>query len=393
MDPHNGEILAMASWPTFNPNSYNDSKEDARRNRAVQDLYEPGSTFKLVTASAAFEERVVKPDEMIDVSAGIDQVPGPQADQRHAHYGMLSFTDVIVKSSNVGAIKIGLEARAASAWASTSAASASAGRSSPDFPGESPGIVWDSAKLNDSALASVSMGYQVGVTPLQMAAAVSAVANGGTLYEPHVVRAVIKGDVRTRGDAESRAARDSSRNRRDAHDHHGAVVQRRHRQARADGRAITVAGKTGTADKLVNGRYSPSQQNVSFVGFVPSRSPVLTMIVMIDSPRVGRRHRRRRSPRRSSSGSPMPALRQLGIAPTINPAPPVIVARRRSTSVTDHRAPGSIAGPSVGRRSAGAGDAADGGALPDLRGLGARDALRELARLGLTARIARRRAS
>ena len=245
-------------------------------------------------------------------------------------YGILSFADVIVKSSNVGAIKIGL--KVGRERMGLYIRRFGFGRpSSPDFPGESPGIVWDSSKLNDSALASVSMGYQVGVTPLQMAAAVSAVANGGTLYEPHVVRAVIKGGVRTRGAAESRAARDSSRNRRDAHHHHGGGRAGRHRQAREAGRATAVAGKTGTADKLVNGRYSQSQQNVSFVGFVPSRNPVLTVIVMIDSPRVG-----------GDTGGVIaaPIFQRIADAscgssascPTINPAPPVLVARHQDTT-------------------------------------------------------------
>ena len=111
-------------------------------------------------------------------------------------YGPLSFTDVIVKSSNVGAIKVGL--KLGPERMGLYVRRFGFGRpSSPDFPGESPGIVWDPSKLNDSALASVSMGYQVGVTPLQMAAAASVIANGGTLYEPHVVRATIKGGVRT----------------------------------------------------------------------------------------------------------------------------------------------------------------------------------------------------
>ena len=195
MNPHNGEILAMASWPTFNPNDYSDSTEVARRNRAIQDLYEPGSTFKLVTASAALEEKVVTPDEIIDVSAGLIRFGSRVVDDMH-RTGPLSFTDVIVKSSNVGAIKVGL--RVGAERMGLYVRRFGFGRpTSPDFPSESPGIVWDPSKLNDSALASVSMGYQVGVTALQMATAASVIANGGTLYEPHVVRAIVKGGERT----------------------------------------------------------------------------------------------------------------------------------------------------------------------------------------------------
>ncbi|MDO8678780.1 MAG: penicillin-binding protein [Acidobacteriota bacterium] len=400
MDPHNGEILAMASWPTFNPNQYNLSKVEARRNRAVQDLYEPGSTFKLVTASAAIEEGVFKPEDLIDVSAGMIKFPGrkPITDMGHS-YGILSFADVIVKSSNVGAIKVGL--KVGRERMGLYIRRFGFGRpSSPDFPGESPGIVWDSSKLDDSALASVSMGYQVGVTPLQMAAAASAVANGGTLYEPHVVRAVIKGDIRTvvlpkavrRAILPETAATLTTIMESVVQDGTGK---------RAKLASYAVAGKTGTADKLVNGRYSPSQQNVSFVGFVPSRNPVLTVIVMIDSPRVG-----------GDTGGVIAApifqriadasLRQLGVVPTINPAPPVLVARNRDQPVTTasaamspfdssaERTQGPPAGLAQGRPPTIVSMPASmhhGGALPDLRGLGARDALRELARLGLAARM------
>ena len=376
MDPYSGEILAMASWPTFNPNDYGDAPDNARRNRAVQDLYEPGSTFKIVTASAAIEEKVVTPDEIIDVSAGKIRFGSRVIDDMH-RYGPLTFTDVIVKSSNVGAIKVGL--RIGAERMGLYVRRFGFGRpTSPDFPGESPGIVWDPSKLNDSALASVAMGYQVGVTPLQMAAAASVIANGGTLYEPHVVRAIVKGGLRTT--VEPKAVR------RSILPETAATLTQIMEKVVTDGTAkaarlvsYNVAGKTGTADKLVNGRYSPSQQNVSFVGFVPSRRPALTVIVMVDSPRVG-----------GDTGGAIAApifkriadssLRHLGVTPTINPAPPVMIARNQETPVTPAS---SVGTPSVVAMPASMTDTG----LPDLRGMSAREALRELARLGLTARM------
>lgn len=377
MDPHTGEILAMASWPTFNPNDYSTAPETARRNRAVQDLYEPGSTFKLVTASAAIEERVIRPTDMVDVTAGMIRFGGRVIDDMHRYTEPLSFADVIIKSSNVGAIKVGL--RLGAERMGLYIRRFGFGRpSSPDFPGESPGIVWESSKLNDSALASVSMGYQIAVTPLQMAAAASVIANGGTLYEPHVVRAIVKGQQRTiiPPNVVRRAILPET----------AITLTDIMERVVADGTAkgarlvsYTVAGKTGTADKLVNGRYSPYQQNVSFVGFVPSRNPVLTVIVMVDSPRVG-----------GDTGGAIAApifkrladasLRRLGVTPTINPAPPVIVARRSETPVTSAMAP--IVAPAVIALRAGAETG-----LPDLSGMSAREALRALARLGLTARM------
>jgi len=377
MDPYTGEILAMASWPTFNPNQYAGTNDSARRNRAVQDLYEPGSTFKLVTASAAIEEKVVTPGEIIDVSAGLIRFGSRVINDMH-RYGPLSFTDVIVKSSNVGAIKVGL--KLGPERMGLYIRRFGFGRaSSPDFPGESPGIVWAPSRLNDSALASVSMGYQIGVTPLQMAAAASVIANGGTLYEPHVVRATVKAGVRTPVPpkavrrailAETAATLTSIME--------SVVTEGTGKRAALA--SFTVAGKSGTADKLVNGRYSVSQQNVSFVGFVPSRNPVMTVIVMVDSPRVG-----------GDTGGVIAApifqriaeasLRQMGVTPTINQPPPVMIARRNQNPVTTAAAP---LAPAIVTMPA---SMTDGGGLPDLRGMSAREALRELARLGLTARM------
>jgi cell division protein FtsI (penicillin-binding protein 3) len=377
MDPHSGEILAMASYPTFNPNDYSASPEAARRNRAVQDLYEPGSTFKLVTAAAALEEGVIKPSDVIDVSGGQIRFGHRVIDDMRV-YDQLSFTEVLVKSSNVGAIKVGLKLGAERMGLYIRRFGF--GRpSSPDFPGESPGIVWEPSKLNDSALASVSMGYQVAVTPLQMAAAASVIANGGTLYEPHVVRAVVKGTQRTivRPKPVRQAIVPET----------AAALTAIMEQVVVDGTAkgarlvnYTVAGKTGTADKLVNGRYSPSQQNVSFIGFVPSRKPVLTVLVMVDTPRVG-----------GDTGGLIAApifkriadasLRRLGVAPTINPLPPVIVARNQDHGMAP--AASAIVAPAVVALPPHAVETG----LPDLTGLSAREALRELARLGLSARM------
>jgi membrane peptidoglycan carboxypeptidase len=198
------------------------------------------------------------------------------------------------------------------------------------------------------------------------------------LYEPHVVRAVVKGAQRTvvRPKEVRRAILPET----------AATLTDIMEQVVLDGTAkaaklvsYNVAGKTGTADKLVNGRYSPSQQNVSFVGFVPSRNPVLTVIVMVDSPRVG-----------GDTGGAIAApifkriadasLRRLGVTPTINPAPPVIVERRAQSDLAPVATP--IVAPAVMALPANA----EAG-VPDLTGMSAREALRELARLGLTARM------
>ena len=378
MDPWTGEILAMANWPSFNPNTYREAPEDARRNRAVQDVYEPGSTFKVITASAALEEKAIRPGDVIDVSAGMIRF-GSRVIRDDHRYKLLSFADVIAKSSNVGAIKVGLKVGATRLG--DYIARFGFGRpSSPDFPGESPGIVWDAAKLNDSALASVAMGYQIAVTPLQMAAAIGSIANGGELIQPRVVRAVIREGRRVPvprkviGRTVSPATTAAMTRILEGVAESGGTA------TRASVAGHLVAGKTGTARKLVGGRYSSTEHFTSFVGFVPSTRPVLTIIVVIDSPRVNQYGGLAAAPvfQRIADA----ALRHRGVPPTIDAPPPVLVARRETPREVPTAGPGE---PPAIVTVAGTSHAA--GGFPDLRGMSARDAVRTLARLGLTARL------
>jgi cell division protein FtsI (penicillin-binding protein 3) len=378
MNPHTGEILAMANEPTFNPNAYRDAPEADRRNRAVQDLYEPGSTFKVVTASAAIQERVMPIDTWIDTNPGIIRIGNSTVDEyNHKNYGVLSFKDVIVHSSNLGAIKIGFKVgiERLSRYVSLYGFGH---RVSPDFPGESSGIVWKPEQWTERALASVSMGYQIAVTPLQVAAAFSSVANGGEYVEPRVLRAVYRDGrrfvitpkvVRRTISADTAVTLTSIME--------GVVDEGTGTLARIDG--FTVAGKTGTASKLIDGRCSASENNASFAGFLPSRNPAVTIVVVIDTPRIG-----------GSTGGLAAApvfkriaeatLRYMGVGPTINPEPPVIVERRDSANV---RASRSAANPPTVTMVA----EAPAGTVPDLRGLSGRDALQRMARLGLSVQL------
>jgi cell division protein FtsI (penicillin-binding protein 3) len=377
MDPHTGEILAMASSPTFNPNVYRESSEMDRRNRAVQDLYEPGSTFKVVTASAAIEEKVMPANTIIDVSAGQIRIGSRIVHDAHT-WGPLSFTDVIVKSSNVGAIKIGF--KLGPERLSDYVQRFGFGRPiAPDFPSENPGIVWERTKWTDTALASVSMGYQVGVTPLQMAAAVSSIANGGEYVEPRVLRAVYRSGRRF--DVKPKVLR-----RAITADTSAALtaimeqVVERGTGTLAKIPGYTIAGKTGTANKLVNGHYT-NDTYASFVGFVPSRNPVATILVMLDSPNGNNGH----------FGGPVSApifrriaeatLRHLAVPLSINPPAPILVARGEEGAITPG-APPSMMTPVVNF-------VADSSpqTVPDVRGLSARAALHRLAAVGVAARL------
>ena len=383
MDPRTGAILAMANYPTFNSNDFSTASPDARRNRAVTDAYEPGSTFKIVTASAALEQKLVKPNDWIDTNPGVIRFGARVIDEdKHHNYGVLTFTDVLVRSSNVGAIKIGL--RVGAQRLGLYARRFGFGRpTSPDFPSESPGILWDPARQTESALASMSMGYQVGVTPLQMASAVSSVANGGELVQPRVIRAVIRDGVRKPVPRKVLGRTVDAATAAEVTSIMEAVIERGTGQtAQIDG--YTVAGKTGTAQKVENGRYSNTDYNVSFVGFVPSRKPAFTIVVVVDSPH-------RVPPYGATVAAPIfqriaaAALRQYGVPRSLNPAPPVLAVRRDADDV--HEQPTSTAGVGPNIVTLAGGEHSAAAVFPDMRGLSARDALRMLARLGMTARL------
>jgi cell division protein FtsI (penicillin-binding protein 3) len=381
MNPYTGEILAMASEPTFNPNVYGEFSDTARRNRAVQDLYEPGSTFKVVTASAAIEDKVMPIDTMIDTNPGVLHITGrpkPVTEANHHNYQVLSFRDVIVRSSNIGAIKIGF--RVGTERLSRFVSLFGFGHpASPDFPGENPGIVWSPSKWTESALASVSMGYQVGVTALQMVRAVSAVANGGDLVEPRVIRAiyrdnrryVVQPKVLRRAISAETAATLTGIMEGVVADPHGTGTS-----AQIPG--YSIAGKTGTAAKLVGGRYSTSDYNASFVGFVPSQHPSVAIIVVTDSPHAG-----------PTTGGLVSApvfkriaeatLLYLGVPPKVDPVPPIVIAR------PDPRVPVSLS-TAVEPRSSPLADTPP-GTVPDVRGLSAREAMQALVRVGVRARL------
>ena len=380
MNPRTGEILAMANEPTFNPNAYREYDEAARRNRAVQDLYEPGSTFKIVTASAAIEEGVFDVDAPIDVTGGQIHIGSRVVHDTH-NYGVLSFTDVIVKSSNVGAIKIGFTL-GTDRLSDYVARYGFGHQVSRDFPGESSGIVWNPQKWTDSALASVSMGYQVGVTPLQMIAAAGAVANGGIYVEPRVVRAIDHDNrryvvqpsiVRRAVSADTAATLTTIME--------GVVERGTARPARMD--RYTIAGKTGTAAKLVNGHYSATDYNASFVGFVPSRNPAVAIIVVTDAPHGPAGHTGGMVSAPVFKRIADATLRYLGVPPDIDRADPVIVAAQSVGAETPVDRPGAH-DPIVSLVAAG--NDGQPAAVPDLRGCSAREAVRTLVKIGMNVR-------
>ena len=376
LDPATGEILALANEPTFNPNAFSLSDADARRNRATQDVYQPGSTFKIVTASAALEEGVSHPNQQIDTSPGV-WYPGRRPIRDFRDYGVLSFTDMLVKSSNVAASKIGVELGAERLLRYVRRFGFGQAISG-DFLGQSRGIVHPAAGLSDSDLARVSIGYTIAVTPLQMAAAMNAVANGGELIAPRVVRALLGKDGRVevprrviRRAIRPETAATMTRILEDVVDHGTATA--------AQLTGYTVAGKTGTTEKLVDGRYSDTRNVASFAGFVPSTRPRLTILVVVDDVLSGGGAVAAPVFQRIAEAS----LRHLGVPPNVGAPPPILVSAGSPTPpivrLTPVRAPASLA--------ASAWTGPQRGLMPDLAGLSARAAFEIATDLGLMTRI------
>ena len=287
MNPSTGEILAMANWPRFNPNAASEAAAEARMNRAVSALYEPGSTFKLITLAAAFDQDITRPNEVFDCENGAIYIAGHRI-RDHKPFGLLTVADILAKSSDVGAIKIAVRLGAPKFYDYIRAF----GFGSPtgvDLPGESRGLLHRLENWSAISIGSVSMGQEIGVTPIQLITAVSAIANGGLLIKPHVVQQIKRGErvlptpaMLASGDPKRVIRPETAATLRRLME--GVVLNGTGPLARLDG--WTAAGKTGTAQKIdpATGRYSPTQLIASFTGFAPISNPAVTILVSLDSP-------------------------------------------------------------------------------------------------------------
>ena len=285
MEPHSGEILAMASYPVFNPNHYAKYSPEHWKNRAILSIYEPGSTFKIFTAATALEEHLTKPDDLIDCMNG-SIVVGKHRIRDHKPYGVLPVREVVAYSSNVGAVQLGFRIgkerfekyiRSFGFGAPTSV----------DLPGEAKGLLRPSSQWPTVTLANIAMGQGIGVTPMQLVTAVSSIANGGYRVKPRVVQQTRSSTVE-KASFEPEADRSRILSGRTASELTemltGVVKRGTARGSQLEG--FSAAGKTGTAQKIdPNGHYSHSRFIASFVGFAPAERPALAMVVTIDEPR------------------------------------------------------------------------------------------------------------
>ncbi len=285
MNPKTGAILAMANAPTYDPNAPGRFSEFAQRNHGVTDQIEPGSTFKLTLAAAALEEGVVKMDEVVDTGEGWAVIAGRTLRDTHGH-GRIPFSQVIAQSSNVGTARVAARLKPEQFYRHARALGFGQ-HTYVDLPGETAGRLKRTAQWSGTSLTSMSIGYEVAVTPLQMLAAYSALANGGLLVQPYLVaeRRDVTGRTlwTARQDSVRRAF--SARTAAQLIPAFEAVVDSGTAK-RAQIPGLRVAGKTGTARKADGGGYNGAYRS-SFVGFFPADDPQVALIVVVDEPSEG----------------------------------------------------------------------------------------------------------
>ena len=282
MDPQTGAVLAMATAPRFNANRFPTTRADRRRNRAVTDTYEPGSTFKLVTVAAALQEGIVNPRTSFRLAPSLEVADRVIREAHSRGTQRMTVRQIVEYSSNIGTITIAQrlgEGRLAS-WIDRFGFGETTGI---DFPGESAGFALPLDQWSGSTIGTVPIGHGIAVTPVQMARAYSVIANGGRLVRPHLIARIDGRNVAARKSRRvvSRAVAGQMLSML-----RGVVVEGTGTEAAISG--YTVAGKTGTAAKIEpSGRYSTSRYVATFVGLVPASKPRLVVMVMVDEPRGG----------------------------------------------------------------------------------------------------------
>jgi cell division protein FtsI (penicillin-binding protein 3) len=287
MHPFTGEILALANEAAFDPNSFREGSVKTWRERNITDTFEPGSTVKALLAAGALEERLVRPDDMFFGEQGSIQV-GTLTIRDHEKFSWLTFREVIEKSSNVGAIKVGKRLGKDRLYDYLTRFGLGS-RTGIDFPGEAPGLLRPPQQWSEVSLASLSIGQELAVTAVQLATAFCALANGGTLIRPHLVKGIMKGGevVQEIGPSQGRRIISEATARQVTNILQGVVTRGSGRAAAVEG--YVVAGKTGTAQKFdpVLGTYSAQKSVASFVGYLPAEQPQATILVSIDEPQAG----------------------------------------------------------------------------------------------------------
>lgn len=274
MDPRSGEILALANWPRVDANNVDGAPDYARQNRAIQANYEPGSTFKGFTVAGALEDRLIEPETTFDVPFEIQVADRTVGEAHEAGGGTKTVAQILAQSSNVGSVMIGLElgAKRFDKWVRRFGFGRPTGV---DLPGEEGGIVLRPEHYSGSSMGNMPIGQGIAVTPMQMATAYTAIANHGVMRRPYIV----EGDAPPPKHVLSRRTAEQVSQMLEGVLAAGGTAQ----EAQVEG--YTLAGKTGTAEKAIEGGYSRTDFIASFIGYAPAKDPRLLVAVMVDTPR------------------------------------------------------------------------------------------------------------
>ena len=381
MDPDTGEVLAMATVPSFDPNRYGDFPPSAWRNRPISDSFEPGSVFKVISGAAVIEAGVAGPSDPVDCGMGQIQVGKYFIhDAEHERFGVIPLSEVIAKSSNVGMVRVGLRLGPRRLYDSAHALGIGSATGI-DLPGENPGLLRDVSRWSGLSNAEISFGQEVAVTPIQLAVALSAIANGGLRVQPRMLRKSVDAAgvewyppavaPRRVLSAATAAAMNTILK--------GVVAEGTGKRAAVPG--YVVAGKTGTAQKAIGHGYARDKYVATFAGYAPADHPRIVLVVTIDEPRGQYFASEVAAPVFSRILARAMAILEVppdgAEVPAPKASPPIVIARRAPVFAS------GVVAASLGRSPS----ASSLSEMPDLAGLPARRAIAELSRRGVAAEL------
>jgi cell division protein FtsI (penicillin-binding protein 3) len=385
MDPHSGEILAMASYPGFNPNAFSKAPPANRRNRAVTDCFEPGSTLKVFAMAEALQMGLVKPSEQIDCQWGTMQIGGHTIHDSSGHrFGLLTPKEVLVHSSNIGMAKIGLRLGRERLYHALHRAGF--GRiTGAEVPGEARCQLAQPTNWSEIGLANIAFGQGVSVTSLQLVSAYAALANGGIWMKPLLVKEIrgLHDEVIQRFDPEPQGRVFAPATVAQVTDMLTGVSETGGTGTLAAVPGFRVAGKTGTAQKQdpITGGYSRDKRIASFIGFVPAEQPRITVLVTVDEPTT--------SPYGGVVAAPAfarisgAALAYLGVFSNRAPTMASVAAVAPEQADEDEQEELSGATRAATTTVSASSPEAPASLIPDVRGMSLREALRRLAGAGV----------
>ncbi|NCO52962.1 MAG: PASTA domain-containing protein [Deltaproteobacteria bacterium] len=377
LDPKSGRVLAMASVPNYNPNAIERYQPTDWRNRAVTDAFEPGSTFKAFVVAAALEEGLVNEKTRIDCERGRFDVGGKVIRDHGKKHGLLSVSDIVKFSSNIGAAKLGKRLEREKLYQYIRAFGFGA-QTDIDLPGESAGILRPADRWFEIDLANISFGQGIGVTSLQLATAMAAIANNGQLMKPYVVEKIVDGQGSVFSQAHPQVVRQVI-SEKTARRVRRMLTQVTEAGGTGTGAAIQgyrVAGKTGTAQKadLVTGGYSIDKRTASFIGMVPAEDPAIVVLVTIDEPQDVTYGGLVAAPAFSKIAEE--SLRYLDVAPTLSLARQALPVEKVSSAIKRGRV--------AATRDQAAGENQR---MPNFQGMSYREVLQQMQRTGLNVRL------